>query len=84
MEKSYLVCYVLNLSKVFTNLISRDKNIAKMPEGLRSAHIRQLLCLCCFCCCVRLASPITYMEEEKFVYRILVRKFILERAVGKI
>jgi hypothetical protein len=83
MEKSYLVCYVLNLSKVFTNLISRDKNIAKMPEELRFAHIRQLLCLCC-CCCVRLASPITYMEEEKFVYRILVRKFILERAVGKI
>jgi len=38
MEKSYSVLYVLSLFKVFTNLMSRDKDILNIPEVPHSVH----------------------------------------------
>ena len=49
MEKSFSVCYVLGLFKVFTNLTSRDKNMLNIVEVSHSVRNSSVVILGCCC-----------------------------------
>lgn len=70
MEKSYSVHYVLSWFRVFTNLISRDKNILNIPEVSRSIQSSSVVIFVLFFVVLlslllffRLASSIAYTER---------------------